>query len=460
MATHQTSNKMGIIILTGLIANFANSDNHGMWRKWLVEILLLLVLILTNALLAMSEVALLTSKRSKLSSMAAQGKKSAALALRITERPTEFLSAIQIGITSIGLFSGIVGESVFAGPLSKSLQEMGLSIRFADVFSTISVVLIVTYVSITIGELVPKRIGQTRPEAIASLMSPPLLLISKAAKPFVFALSVTTNAILKLFGVDKHVPATVTEEEIEAILEEGSIAGLIEAQEREMVRNVFRLDERRLGSLMVPRSEIVFVDLASPEKDNLNLIAESPHSRIPVCDGGLENIVGVLSAKAALAAVARGGQLSLTQNLESALFLPETLTGMRLLDEFRLSRKNIAFVVNEYGGLEGLVTLQDILDALVGEMGEDGIEEFEAVQRTDGSWLLDGSLAIPEFKDSLGLLSVPEEEEWKYHTLSGLILLLLGRLPSPGDFVIWESWRLEVVDMDGRRIDKVLAIRL
>lgn len=425
-----------------------------------MEILLLLVLILTNAMLAMSEVALLTSRRSKLSSMAAQGKKSAAVALRITEKPTEFLSAIQIGITSIGLFSGIVGESVFAQPLSVWFQELGLSVAFSDISSTVLVVLIVTYVSITIGELVPKRIGQTRPEAIASLMSPPLLLISKIAKPFVFALSVTTNSILKLFGVDKHVPATVTEEEIEAILEEGSLAGLIEAQERELVRNVFRLDERRLGSLMVPRSEIVFVDLAAPEKDNLNLIAESPHSKIPVCDGGLENIVGVLSAKAALAAVARGAKLSLTQNLETAIFLPETLTGMGLLDEFRLSRKNIAFVVNEYGGLEGLVTLQDILDSLVGEMGEDGGEEFEAVQRTDGSWLLDGSLAIPELKDSLGLISVPQEEEWKYHTLSGLILLLLGRLPSPGDYVVWESWRLEVVDMDGRRIDKVLAIRI
>jgi putative hemolysin len=429
------------------------------WREWLVEILLLLVLILTNAMLAMSEVALLTSKRSKLSSMAAQGKKSAALALRVSEKPTEFLSAIQIGITSIGLFSGIVGESVFAQPLSIWLQSMGLSQNVSDISSTVFVVLIVTYVSITIGELVPKRIGQTRPEVIASLMSPPLLLISKIAKPFVFALSASTNGILKLFGVDKHVPATVTEEEIEAILEEGSIAGLIEAQERDIVRNVFRLDERRLGSLMVPRSEIVFVDLASPEKDNLNLIAESPHSKIPVCDGGLENIVGVLSAKAALAAVARGSALSLTQNLESAVFLPETLTGMGLLDEFRLSRKNIAFVVNEYGGLEGLVTLQDILDSLVGEMGEDGDQEYEAVRRDDGSWLLDGSLAIPEFKDALGLISVPQEEKWRYHTLSGLILLLLGRLPSPGDHVVWESWRLEVVDMDGRRIDKVLAIR-
>ena len=205
-----------------------------------MEFLLLLFLILTNALLAMSEVALLTSRRSKLSSLAVQGSKSAALALRITEKPTEFLSAIQIGITSIGLFSGIVGESVFAQPLSESLQKMGLAVGFADVFATVFVVLLVTYFSITIGELVPKRIGQTRPEAIASLMSPPLLLISKAAKPFVFALSVTTNAILRLFGIDKHVPATVTEEEIQAILEEGSIAGLIEAQEREIVRNVFR----------------------------------------------------------------------------------------------------------------------------------------------------------------------------------------------------------------------------
>jgi putative hemolysin len=209
---------------------------------------------------------------------------------------------------------------------------------------------------------------------------------------------------------------------------------------------------------MVPRSDIIFVDLASPQEANLDVIAESPHSKIPVCEGGLENIVGVLSAKAALGSVARGGTLSLADNLESALFLPETLTGMDLLDEFRLARKQIAFIINEHGGLEGLVTLQDILDSLVGDMGDDE-RDVDAVQREDGSWLLEGSLGIPELKDCLGLDTLPEEKRWRYHTLSGLILLLLGKLPATGDTVVWESWQLEVMDMDGRRIDKVLASR-
>lgn len=423
-----------------------------------MEIVLLLVLILINAMLAMSEVALLTSRRAKLATMAARGKKSAAVALKISDKPTEFLSAIQIGITSIGLFSGIVGESVFAGPLAQWLKGFGVLPVFADISSTVFVVIVVTYFSITIGELVPKRIGQTNPEVIASLLSPILLVLSTIYKPFVFALSVTTNGILKLFGIGDHRAAMVTEEEIHAILEEGSLAGLIEAQERDIVRNVFRLDERRVGSLMVPRSDIIFVDLASPQEANLDVIAESPHSKIPVCEGGLENIVGVLSAKAALGSVARGGTLSLADNLESALFLPETLTGMDLLDEFRLARKQIAFIINEHGGLEGLVTLQDILDSLVGDMGDDE-RDVDAVQREDGSWLLEGSLGIPELKDCLGLDTLPEEKRWRYHTLSGLILLLLGKLPATGDTVVWESWQLEVMDMDGRRIDKVLASR-
>jgi putative hemolysin len=425
-----------------------------------VEVLVLSALILTNGLLAMSEVALLTSRRAKLQAMAGRGRKSAAIALRVSENPTEFLSAIQIGITSIGLLSGIVGEAVFAKPLALVFQRAGLEEGVASVGATIVVVVIVTYFAITVGELVPKRLGQTHPEVIASLVSAPLLVIAKVSRPFVFVLSVTTNALLRLFGVKGHTPSAVTEEEIEALLDEGSLSGLIEAQERDILRNLFRLDERRLGSLMVPRSEILFLDVSAPDKTNFDLIAESPHSRIPVCDGGLDNVLGVLTAKAALAAVARGKSLSLTDDLEEAVYVPETLTGMSLLEQFREHRYNFAFVVDEYGGLEGIVTLQDILDALVGEIGNGVDSEPEAVQRDDGSWLLESAMAIPTFKDTLGIESVPDELLGKYHTVSGLVLLLLGRLPKPGDSVVVDSWRLEVIDLDGRRIDKVLASRI
>jgi putative hemolysin len=408
----------------------------------------------------MSEVSLLTSKRAKLTAMAGQGKKSAAIALKISENPTEFLSTIQIGITSIGLLSGIVGESIFAAPLALALQSWGMQQAVAGPLATVLVVLVVTYVSITIGELVPKRIGQSRPEEIAAAVAAPMLLLAKVTKPFVKFLSLTTNALLRLFGIGRHQQATVTEDEIEAILEEGSVAGLIEAQEREMVKNVFRLDDRQLGSLMVPRSDIVFVNTNDTDEENLSLIVEGGRSRIPVCDEDLDNIIGIMNAKAALGVVARGGKLNLTDNLEPAMFVPETLTGMDLLDQFKATKSQIAFVVDEYGELEGLVTLQDILDALIGEMAPFDDESQAAVQREDGSWLLDGAIPIPEFKDCLGLESVPEEDKGKYHTLSGLILLILGRMPNPGDSVFWESWKLEVIDMDGKRIDKVLASRI
>lgn len=408
----------------------------------------------------MSEVSLLTSKRAKLTAMAGQGKKSAAIALKISENPTEFLSTIQIGITSIGLLSGIVGESIFAAPLAITLQSFGMLEAVAGPLATILVVLVVTYFSITIGELVPKRIGQSRPEEIAARVAAPMLLLAKLTMPFVKFLSFTTNALLRLFGIGRHQAATVTEDEIEAILEEGSVAGLIEAQEREMVKNVFRLDDRQLGSLMVPRSDIVFVNINDSDKENLDLIADGGRSRIPVCDGDLDNIVGIMNAKAALGVVARGGKLNLTDNLQPAMYVPETLTGMDLLDQFKVTKSQVAFVVDEYGELEGLVTLQDILDALIGEMAPFDDESQAAVQRDDGSWLLDGAIPIPEFKDCLGLESVPEEDKGKYHTLSGLILLILGRMPNPGDAVFWESWKLEVIDMDGKRIDKVLASRI
>lgn len=425
-----------------------------------MEAFLLFVLILTNGLLAMSEVALLTSRRAKLQAMAAKGRKSAALALRVSENPTEFLSAIQIGITSIGLLSGIVGEAVFAAPLAEFLQDLGLDETVASVGATILVVLVVTYFAITIGELVPKRFGQTHPEVIASIVSAPLVVIARISRPFVFALSVSTNALLRLLGVKEGQSASVTEDEIEAMLDEGSLTGLIEVQERDIVRKLFRLDERRLGSLMVPRSEIVFVDISAPDAENFDAIAGSPHSRIPVCDGDLDTIVGVLSAKSALAQMARGGKLNLKYKLEEAVYVPETLTGLELLELFRESRKSFAFVVDEYGSLEGLVTLQDILDALVGEIGEASDGELEAVQRDDGSWLLESSMAIPEFEDLLGISNLPQDGKGKYHTVSGLVLLLLGRLPVPGDAVTVEGWRLEVVDLDGRRIDKILASRI
>jgi putative hemolysin len=407
----------------------------------------------------MSEVALLTSKRSKLQALASRGKKSAETAMRISEDPTQFLSAIQIGITSIGLLSGIVGESVFARPLALWLESLGVSDGVSDISATALVVVSVTYVSITIGELVPKRIGQTQPEALACFVARPMLLLSLVTKPFVIILSATTNSVLRVFGIGKHKEATVTEDEIHAILDEGSVAGLIEEQERELVKNVFRLDDLSLGSMMVPRSEIVFVDINADAQENLAVIAKSSRSRVPVCEDDLDSILGVLSTKAALANLAQGGKLDIRANLEAPLYVPETLTGMDLLEEFKRSRTHIAFVVDEYGSLEGLVTLQDIFDSLIGEIATEGEEVNEPVQRDDGSWLLEGDTPIHELRDYLSIEELPEQDRGRYHTVSGLILLLLGKIPVAGDSVELNGWKLEVVDMDGRRIDKIIASR-
>lgn len=425
-----------------------------------MELFLLIALFVVNGLLAMSEVALLTSKRSKLNTLANRGNKSASIALRISEDPTQFLSTIQIGITSIGLLSGIVGETIFASPLSSWLQSLGLQQTVADVSATIVVVVLVTYLSITIGELVPKRIGQSQPEKIASLVAGPMLFLSKITAPFVYILSISTNALLRLLGIRPHHSSSVTEDEIEAILEEGLVAGLIENQERELVKNVFRLDDRALGSLMVPRTEVVFVDINDSDEESFDLISQSVRSKIPVCDGDLDSIIGILSAKTALATVARGESLSLRENLEPAMFVPETLTGMDLLERFKETNTHIAFVVDEHGAVTGLVTLQDIFDSLVGEIPAEGQEQTSPVQRDDGSWLFEGDTPIPEFKDALSIDEVPGENKGKYHTLSGLVLLVLERMPEIGDSVEVDSWKLEVIDMDGKRIDKVMASRL
>jgi putative hemolysin len=422
-----------------------------------LELILLFSLIVLNGLLAMSEVALLTSKRAKLKAMADRGKKSAEIALRISEDPTQFLSTIQIGITSIGLLSGIVGESIFARPLATRFKALGVPDTIAEISATVLVVVVVTFVAITVGELVPKRIGQSRPEIISSFVARPMNLLTSLTRPFVWVLSATTNLLLKLFGIGKHNETLVTEEEINAMLDEGAVAGLIEEQERELVRNVFRLDDRKLGSLIVPRSEIVYLDIKDPETLNFEKIASSARSRIPVCDGGLETIIGVLSTRNALLELAKGQGLHLDENLEAPLFVPETLTGIDLLNEFKSSRTQMAFVVDEYGSLEGLVTIQDIFDTLIGEIVAEGEQASSPIKREDGSWLLEGDTSIHELKDCLGLREVPDKNKGRYHTVSGLILMLLGKIPEAGEYVVVENWRLEVVDMDGHRIDKILA---
>jgi putative hemolysin len=379
------------------------------------------------------------------------------VAIELGAEPTKFLSTVQIGITSIGILNGIVGESALAAPFAIWLQGIGLEQRTSEIGATALVVIVVTYFSIVAGELVPKRIAQLNPERIARLVARPMRALALITRPFVHLLSLSTSFVLRLAGHQDLGAAVVTEEEIHALLDEGSQAGVIEKAEHQMVRNVFRLDERQIGSLMVPRADILWLDADLSLEENLQRIAASDHSRFPVCRGGLGDILGIISAKQIVRQSLRGEPLDIERELSPPTYVPESLSGMELLDHFRVSRTQMAFVVDEYGEIQGLVTLQDVLEAVTGEFEPWDQEEAWAVQREDGSWLLDGMIPIPELKDRLGLKTVPEEDKSTYHTLSGLMMWLLGRVPHTGDIGVWERWRLEVVDLDGRRIDKVLA---
>jgi len=329
--------------------------------------------------------------------------------------------------------------------------------RVADIVATAMVVVTITFLTIIFGELVPKRIGQMYPEAVARVVAQPMEWLSMIARPFVKLLSWCTEATLKLMGIRGGPDRSVTEEEIAASLEEGLDAGVIEAQEHQMVRNVFRLDDRQVGSMMIPRAEIVWLDVASTAEDVLRLIGDDEHSRYPVCRGGLDDVIGVISAQSLLQQTMRGQPLSLTDKLQAPVFVPETLSGMELLDHFRASSAQMVFVVDEYGEVQGVITVRDVLEAITGEFTTPTDGDSWAVQRADGSWLFDGLIPVPELKDRLVLKDLPEEDRGRYNTLAGMIMLLLGRLPNTADAVEWEGWRFEVVDLDGKRVDKVLA---
>ena len=425
-----------------------------------MEALVLIVLILLNGAFAMSEIALVTARRSRLARLAEDGDAPSAVAMRLGEEPTRFLSTIQIGITAIGILNGIVGEAVLAAPFALWLQTLGIEREVSEIGATALVVVVITYVSIVIGELVPKRLAQFNAEGIARLVARPIKILAAVSRPFVLLLSFSTDAILRLMGKRDLGGATVTEEDIHAMLEEGSEAGVIERHEHEMVRNVFRLDDRQIGSLMIPRADIVYLDINQPLESTLARVAESDHSRFPVCRGGLHDILGVISSKQLFNQMQRNRQVNLGAQLQPCVYVPESLTGMELLEQFRASSTQMVFVIDEYGEIQGLVTLQDVLEAVTGEFKPRKPEDAWAVQREDGSWLLDGLIPLPELKDRLDLKAAPEEDKGRYHTLSGMMMWLLGRLPHTGDAAEWEQWRFEVVDLDGKRVDKVLANRL
>lgn len=425
-----------------------------------MDVLLIALLTLVNGVFAMSEMALTASRKARLAAMAESGDQGAEAALRLMDRPTQFLSTVQVGITSIGVLNGIVGEAAFSAGLGLWLMGLGVSASAAPIAATALVVAIITFVTIIFGELVPKRIGQLYPETVARWISRPMTGLARAAGPFVAALSACTQGVLRLLRIDTGRERTMTHEELSHSLEEGVDAGVIDQHERQMVRNVFHLDERTLTSMMLPRSDIEWLDAGQPVREALAQAGRAgAHSWYPVCRGSLDDVVGVVSV-ARLIAVPADDMRPVEAHAVPAAFLPETLTGMELLEQFRAYAARMVFVVDEYGDVQGLMTPHDLLEAITGELQPLLQTEAWATPRGDGSWLLDGLMPLSELRSRLEIRELPDEERGRYNTLAGLLMAVSGHLPVTGERIECAGWCFEVVDLDGRRIDKVLASRL
>jgi putative hemolysin len=411
----------------------------------------------------MSELALAASRRTRLSAMAEAGDKGAQAALTLLGNPNQFLSTVQVGITSIGVLNGIVGEAAFSEGVAAWLHGWGASDKAAAISATAIVVTLITFTTIIFGELVPKRIGQLHPESVACRMARPMLWLATAARPFVKLLASTTAAVLRLLRIDTNAARAVTEEEITASLEEGVDAGVIEQHEHQMVQNVFQLDDRPLTSLMVPRTDVEWLDATSTVAESLVFAGtggqKGAHSWYPVCRGSLDDVVGIISI-ARLLELGANAPGTVETYATPASFVPETLSGMELLEQFRAKAGRFVLVVDEYGVVQGLLTPRDLLEAITGELQPGAQIDAWATQRDDGSWLLDGLMPVSELKVRLGLDELPEEDRGRYNTVAGLLMSVSGHLPTTGERIECADWQFEVMDLDGKRIDKVLATQL
>jgi putative hemolysin len=427
-----------------------------------MEFVLILLLTLLNGAFAMSEMALAASRKIRLQSLADEGSKGALAALELLKNPTQFLSSVQVGITSIGMLNGIVGEAAFSEGLSIwLLAAMPISERAAEFSATAVVVTVITFITILFGELVPKRIAQIYPETVARIVSVPMTWVAIVAKPFVRLLSVCTHGMLKILRIDTTDNRGVTEEEISASLEEGVDAGIIEQHEHQMVRNVFDLDDRALTSMMLPRADIEWMDASSTVAECLaqasNGGSKGTHSWYPVCRGSLDQVVGLVSiARLLQLGVQHVGAVE--SAAEPAAFVPETLSGMELIEQFRAKSARMVFVVDEYGEVQGLITPHDLLEAITGELKPDGQTQAWATELADGSWALDGLMPVGELKARLDIEDdLPDEDRGRYNTLAGLLMAVSGELPEVGERIECAYWQFEVIALEGKRIDKVLA---
>jgi putative hemolysin len=422
-----------------------------------LEIIFILILILANGVLALAEIAIISARKARLLQRSEDGDQKSQIALDLSNDPADFLSTVQIGITLIGVLAGAFGGATIAEQISNWLSQIPILASYSGVIGVVTVVILITYFTLVLGELVPKRLALSNPERVAVSVAAPMKRLSRLASPLVALLSASSDLALRLLGVRPSMEPPVTEEEIKVMIDLGTAAGVFAEVEQDMVEAVFRLGDRRVGTIMTPRTEIIWLDLnGSIEEIQMKLLGSS-YSRFPVAKGSLDQVAGLVLAKDILAGCMMGKPLNIESVLQQPQFIPETMPALKVLELFRESRVHIALVIDEFGGLQGLVTLFDILESIVGDIPDVGeAVEPEVVQRDDGSWLVDGRLPVDEFKALFNLNDLPDEERGYYQTIGGFVMSQLGRVPESSDYFDWSMLRFEVVDMDGMRVDKIL----
>ncbi|MDX2214063.1 MAG: hemolysin family protein [Oculatellaceae cyanobacterium bins.114] len=425
-----------------------------------LEILVVLILIVANGVFAMSEMSIVSARKTRLQELAERGDAKARAALDLANSPNRFLSTVQVGITLIGILAGAFGGATLSEKLAVLIRQVPFLAQYSQAISLVIVVLIITYLSLIVGELVPKRLAMSNPEKIASFIALPMGGIAAIAYPIVHLLSISTDAVLNLLGV-RHAPDTqlVTEEEIKVLVRQGTEAGMFEVAEQDMVERVFHLGDQHVSALMTPRLDIVWLDVNDALDINRQKMVESRHGRFPVCQDTLDNILGVLHVTDVFVRSLVGEPLDLITDLRQPLFVPESTRALKVLELFKQSGTHMALIVDEYGVTQGIVTLNDVMEVIIGDIPfADQPQESPAIQREDGSWLLDGMLPIDKFRE-LFELEDPEERS-SYQTLGGFVINQLGRIPTSSDYFEWEGFRFEVMDMDGNRVDKMLVMPL
>lgn len=425
------------------------------------NIIIVFILIFLNAIFAMFEIAMVSSRKMRLVQKSADGEPGAAQAVELHNEPNQFLSTVQIAITLINAFSGAIGGAILAKPIAEVLNNVVWLAPYAEVIALIFVVLVITYFSIVLGELIPKRIAVGDPEGIAIKFSKMMLLLSKLFRPLIKFLGESTNLGLKLLGIQPDESPRITTEEIKGYIEEGRDLGLIKDSEQEMLSGIFRLIDRRVEAIMTPRMEMMWIDINSPSEEIWQLILDSSHSRIPVAEGDLDRILGYIQTRELLGHTPDGPGSDLKSFIKDPIYLPEKMAALKALDAIQNSGVHLAVVIDEFGGITGMVTDYDILEAIVGEIPEDSMDtDYLVFQRDDGSWLFDGLLVIDQLKEILNFSVMPGEDRAGYQTLSGFVMSQLGRIPKTGAKFTYEGYIFEVVDMDGRRVDRVLVSQI